>query len=169
MKLVRAGIERALARILGRHDADGDVARRQVVLEPIHHPPAVHVGQHDVERDGVGHVVARQRQGAGALRGHQALAALFAHRFEQQAREGHVVLDDEQHGVAGLDRVAIVLRLVGEQGRLGRSPTSASAAGLMLPAGALSAVPPSSSRSAGCARRDVHARDGREGHAADRG
>ena len=45
--------QRPLARLVGRDDADRDVPRRQVVLQPVEHAPAVDVGQEDVERDGV--------------------------------------------------------------------------------------------------------------------
>ena len=47
------------------------------------------------------------------------LQPLLAHRVEEEAGKGDVVLDDQQHGVAGLDGVAVVLRLVGQQRRLG--------------------------------------------------
>ena len=47
----RAGVQRALARVVGRDHADRDVARRQVGLQPLEDAPALHVGQEDVERD----------------------------------------------------------------------------------------------------------------------
>ena len=43
--------QRAVARVVGRDHADRDVPRRQVVLQPVEHAPAVDVGQVDVERD----------------------------------------------------------------------------------------------------------------------
>ena len=94
----------AVAVLLGRDDADRDVPGGQVVLEPLEDPPAVDVGQVDVEGDRVGHVLAGHRQRRGAERGDQPLEALLAGRVEQEPGEGQVVLDDQQDAVAGLDR-----------------------------------------------------------------
>ena len=90
----------------------------EVVLEPVEHAPAVDVGQADVERDGVGLVLAGQRQRGGAERGDQPLEALLAGGLEQEPGERQVVLDDQQQRVAGLDGVAVVADLVDELGRL---------------------------------------------------
>lgn len=54
------------------------------------------------------------------MRSDQALAALLARRIEQEAGEGQIVLDDQQDGVGRLDVVAVVIRLVGELGRIRR-------------------------------------------------
>ena len=43
------------------------------------------------------------------MRGHEALEALAARRVQQEAGEGQVVLHDQQHQVALLDVVAVVV------------------------------------------------------------
>ena len=86
-KRQRAGVERALARLVGRDDAHRDVPRRDVVLQPLQHAPAVDVGQVDVERDRVGLVLAGHGQRGGAQRGDQPLEALLARGVEQDAGE----------------------------------------------------------------------------------
>ena len=95
-----------------------------VVLEPLQHAPAVDVGQEDVQRDGVGLVLARHGQGGGAERRDQPLEALLAGRVQQEAGEAQVVLDDQQHAVAGLDVVAVVADLVDQRRRLGSAAIS---------------------------------------------
>ena len=70
----------------------------------------------------VGLVLARQRQRAGAAACvTRPLKPLLARRVEQEPGEAEVVLDDQQHAVAGLDVVAVVVDLVDEQRRLRRS------------------------------------------------
>ena len=56
----------AVARLLGRDDADGDMPRADVVLEAVDHAPAVDVGQADIQGDGVGLEVAGHGQRGGA-------------------------------------------------------------------------------------------------------
>ena len=80
----RAGLQRALARVVGRDDADRDVAGRDVGLEPVEDAPALHVGQRDVERDHRRMELARHRQRAGAGVADQALEAGDARRVEQR-------------------------------------------------------------------------------------
>ena len=58
----RPEADAAVGVLLGRDDVDRDVPRREVVLQPVEHPPAVDVGQLDVERDRVGPGVARERE-----------------------------------------------------------------------------------------------------------
>ncbi len=111
------GQQGALAGLVGGDDADGDVARGEVVLEPVEHAPAVDVGQEDVQRQGVRLVLARQGQGGGAERGDQTLEALLAGRLQQDAGEAQVVLDDQQHAIARLDVVAVVADFVHHQPR----------------------------------------------------
>ena len=87
------------------------MARRQVVLEPVDDAPAVDVGQHDVERHASGVYSRASASAAAPCDGDEALPALLARGVEQEAREGDVVLDDQDHGVAGLDGGAVVARL----------------------------------------------------------
>ena len=109
------GVERAFARVIGRDHADRDVARRQVGLQPLEDAPAFHVGQEDVERDHRRLVVARHRERAGAARADQPLEAAARAPPEQHLGEREVVLDDQQHLVAGQDVVAVVVRDVGRR------------------------------------------------------
>ena len=87
----------------------GNVARGRVELELVEHRPAEHVGQEDVERDGGGVELPGQGQAHRALGGDDALEALVARQAQQDAGVVRIVLDDEQHGVAVLDGVAVVL------------------------------------------------------------
>ena len=90
-------------------DLHRDVARGRVELELVEHRPAEHVGQEDIERDGRGVELPGQGQAQRALGGDDALEALVARQAEQDAGVVRIVLDDEQHGVALLDGVAVVL------------------------------------------------------------
>ena len=99
-----------LAILVQRDDLHGDVARGGVLLELAEHGPAEHVGQEDVERDGGRLVLVGQRQRFGAARGDQHLEAVVAREIDQDAGVVRIVLDDQQHHVAGLEIVAIVRR-----------------------------------------------------------
>ena len=96
-----------------------------VVLEAIEDRPAVGVGQPQVERDGGGLVLAREREARVALERDDDLEAARARRVAQDAREVRIVLDDEQHAVAELElrrdrrrRAATTTIVVGCDGRL---------------------------------------------------
>ena len=109
--------QRALARVVGRDHADRDVARRQVGLQPLEHAPALHVGQEDVERD---HRRAGTRASSPARRRRcevtSPLKPAARAASSSTLANAEVVLDDQQHPVAGLDVVAVVVGLV-ERGR----------------------------------------------------
>ena len=81
----------------------GNVPRRRVVLQAIEHRPAVERRQVDVEGDGVGLDLLRERQADVAAHGHDRLESLLARRIDQDRREVEIVLHDEQHLVPGLD------------------------------------------------------------------
>jgi hypothetical protein len=98
-------------------DVHGDVARGGVVLQPVQHGPARRSRQVDVQRDGVGPVLARQLEPGLAVQRDDPLEPLLARHVEQDAGEADVVLDDEHHAVAGLDGAAVVV-----DRRLGGSP-----------------------------------------------
>ena len=51
-----------LALLVERDDLHRNVPRERIELELVEHRPAEHVGQEDVERDGGGPELARQRQ-----------------------------------------------------------------------------------------------------------
>ena len=61
-------------------------------------------------------------QRGGAAQRHQGLDAAIVRQVHQDARERDVVLDDQQHRIAGLDQVAVVVdfEVVHHHGRRGR-------------------------------------------------
>ena len=67
-------------------DVHGDVPDGRVVLEPVEHRPAVHAGQVDVERDGAGLELARQREAGLALGGDDHLEPVAAWRGRSRIR-----------------------------------------------------------------------------------
>ena len=101
-------LQPALPAVVDRDDVDGDVPGARVVLEAVEDDPAVHVGQAQVERDGVGLQLVRQLQGRLAVRGDHGLEAHLVRLVEQDRGEPGLVLDDQEDAVAGLDRVAVV-------------------------------------------------------------
>ena len=93
------------------------MARGEIGLQPLEHPPALHVGQVDIERQHRGLVLADHGERRGAGRRDQRLEALLPRGIEQDLGEAQIVLDDQQHAVAGLDLVAIIAHLVDEDRR----------------------------------------------------
>ena len=87
------------------------MARRRILLQLAQHRPAEHVRQEDVERDRGRPVFARQRQRIRAAHGDEHLEAVFVREIDHHARIMRIVLDDQEHIVAGRDLVAVVLHL----------------------------------------------------------
>ena len=110
----RSGTKRPLAGVIRRNDDDGNVAGRGIVLQSTQDPPAVDVGQEQIERDRRGRELSGEIQGHHAARCHNSLEPQFARRFEKQARKSHVVLDDEQDVVTRVDGVAVIADLIDE-------------------------------------------------------
>ena len=107
----RARGERPAAGLVGRDHADRHVPRRQVVLQPLQHAPAVDVGQEDVERDRRRACTRGPRRSAAAPSDVTSpLKPLLAGRVEQEPGKADVVLDDQQHAIAGPNVVAVVVR-----------------------------------------------------------
>ena len=77
-------------------DLDRNMARGRVFLQVVEHRPAQHVRQENVQADGRGLELARQRERRAAAAGDQALETSLARQAEQRARKVRVVLDDEQ-------------------------------------------------------------------------
>ena len=98
-----------LALLFQRDDLHRDVARGRVELELVEHGPAEHVGQEDIERDGRGAELPGQGKTDRALGGDDAFEALVARQTQQDAGVVRIVLDDQQHQVAVLDGIAVVL------------------------------------------------------------
>ena len=117
-----------LALFFQRDDLHRDVPRRRVELELVEHRPAEHVGQEDIERDGRRAGTAAPATGPCApLVATMPLKPLSRARPEQDARVVRVVLDDQQHGVARLDVVAVVLDVLlarDRQDRRARGPSA---------------------------------------------
>ena len=74
----------------------------------------------NVQRDGVGFVIPRHRQGRGAERRHQTLEPFLPRRFQHETGEVQVVFDDEEDAVAGADGAAVVADLVDQLRLLAR-------------------------------------------------
>ena len=118
------GVERDVQIVLGdrffqiRHGAQGQpaaavfiagdhvhryVARGRIVLQPVENRPAGHVGQGDVQRDGAGDELAGECQRRAAAQRDQGLDAALVRQVHQDAGEGDIVLDDQQHRIAGTE------------------------------------------------------------------
>ena len=73
-----------------------------------------------------GIALAGERDRVGPARGHEALEAVLVGHVEEEPREVLVVVDDEEHAVARLDRLAVVRDLEGRRRRTGSLSRAAS-------------------------------------------
>ena len=89
---------------------DRDVPGAEVVLQEVEERPTIHIGQADVEGDGVGLVSMREGERPCPILRDQALEAALARQFQQDGGEHRVVLDDEHDVVARLDGLTVVGR-----------------------------------------------------------
>ena len=96
---------------------NGNVAGLAVVFQPGQNPPAVDVGQIDVEGDGVNLALAHEGQRIGPARGDDALEAVFVRHVEKELRKAGVVFDDQQRLVSGLDIRAVIFELLRRRSR----------------------------------------------------
>lgn len=94
-------------------DLDRNMPRLRILLELAQHRPAEHVGQEDVERDRRRPVVLRECERIAAAHRHQNLESIVAGEIHQDAGVMRIVLDDEQHRVAGRYLMAIVFDMFG--------------------------------------------------------
>lgn len=83
-------------------DLHRNMPRLWVLLELAQHRPAEHIGQENIERDRRRLVFLRERQRIAAAHRHQHLEPVVAGEIDQHTGVMRIVLDDEQHGVAGL-------------------------------------------------------------------
>jgi hypothetical protein len=107
---------RLQSRLAFPHPADdvhGDVARVRVVLQAIENRPTVQPRQIDVQRHRVRLVRVRDPQAGLTVQRDQPLEVLLTRHVEKNAREVDVVLDDEDHAIAGRQVVTIVVETVG--------------------------------------------------------
>ena len=119
----RAQRQAAAAVFIARNHVHRNVARGRIVLQTIEDRPARHVGQRDIERDRAGIELAGQRQSRRTAQGYQCADAAVVRHVHQNAREGDIVFHNQQHRVARLDQVPVVvdLNIVHHGGRcLGR-------------------------------------------------
>ena len=103
--------ETVLALLLQGDDLHRNMARGRVELQLVENRPSEQVGQENIERDSGGTVLPRERDAHGALPRDDAFEALVARQPEKNTGVMRVVLDDQQHRVAGFDVVAVVLDL----------------------------------------------------------
>src|SRR5579872_4774690 len=82
---------RLVTRIVSRNDADRNMARGNIVLESLHHPPALDIRQMDVEQDGIRVIIVRHSQRRGTQRCHQSLEAFFMHGIQHEASEAEII------------------------------------------------------------------------------
>ena len=82
-------------------DVHRNVAGGRIVLQAVQNGPAGHVGKIDVQRDGAGLELARQRQGGAPRSATSAFNAAIVRQVHQDAREGDVVFDDQQRRIPG--------------------------------------------------------------------
>ena len=92
----RAAGEDGLALFVDRDDLHGDVPRGRVELEVVQHGPAEHIGQVDVQGDGIGAELPGKGEARRAPGGHDHLEARVAGQAQDDPRLVRVVLDDEQ-------------------------------------------------------------------------
>ncbi len=85
-----------------------NVLERDVRLHPVDHRPAVHTRQHHVEQNSGRTELADQLQTRFAIASRQHAIAATADQLRQDAREGRIVLDDQDHRVVVADQLAIV-------------------------------------------------------------
>ena len=103
-----AALKTVLAFLFHGDDLHRDVACGRVLLEMAQDRPSQHVRQENVQTDGSGLEFPRQRQSHTAAHSHQAFEALVACQPQQDPRVMWIIFDNQQHGIALLDIVAIV-------------------------------------------------------------
>src|SRR5439155_6655562 len=84
------------------------VASPRVLLQVIHHRPAVHTGQQDIENDGIRFELACQFQSQVAAHGHQALEASLACNIQQDLSKNRIIFHDQDHTIIRLNPVPVV-------------------------------------------------------------
>ncbi|GJE73411.1 hypothetical protein CHKEEEPN_4976 [Methylorubrum podarium] len=103
-----ARAQAALLLVVDRDHVDRNVPGAGVVLQEVEQGPAVHIGQADVEGNGVRLEAVRETQRAGPVLRDQTLEATLARELQQHRGEHGVVLHDEHDVVARVNRVAVV-------------------------------------------------------------
>ena len=83
-----------------------------MMLESLEHRPPVETRHVDVERDRVGLDTRARSEPAVAVEADDSLEPLLARHVEQDLREVHIVLDDENSAIARLDVLVVILHHV---------------------------------------------------------
>ena len=89
--------------VVQRHDLHGDVTRRRILLELAQHRPAQHVGQEHVQRDRCRRIIFRERESFRAAHCDDHLESRIPGKIGHDTRIMRIILDDQQHGIAGHD------------------------------------------------------------------
>ena len=89
----------ALRPVAHRNDMHGDVAGQRFGLEAIRDIPSIHIGQFQVERDGVRPLAPGQLETLLAGARHQRVEATVVRHVLQRAREHRIVFDNQQQRI----------------------------------------------------------------------
>src|SRR3569833_1621877 len=105
-----------------------------ILFEVIQYRPSQHVRQHDIQRDRGRTEFARQSKRLGACHGDKNLEALVARKIEKNAGVVWIVLYDQQHSIAVLQRIAIInkTRLLFRRSYIGEEHWNAAARAILF-------------------------------------
>ena len=87
----------------------GNMGGSRIVLQTVQQRPSAHVGKPEIQRDRAGLEFTRQRNRGAAPQSHHGLDAAAVRQIDHDAGEGGVVLHDQQHAVAWLHQIAVVV------------------------------------------------------------
>ena len=104
-----------LAILVQRYHLNGDVSRRNVLLQLAQDIPAEHVWQINIERNSTRIVLVCQQQRIDAAVRDENFEFGAAREVSENACIALVVLDDQQHKIAGLYDIAVILDVVDDE------------------------------------------------------
>ena len=117
--------------VAGRDHVHRDRGQIRVGFHRVEHAGSVHVRQPQIEQDAGRAMLAGQRQTVGPVAGEQGFVAELAVQLHQRHAEHRIVVDQQDHAVAGIQPVAVVARHLR---RLDRGRRRGGAAGWRRPA-----------------------------------
>src|SRR6202171_2931079 len=88
--------------------ANGNVATRNVILQPFQDTPSLHVRQENIKRDCGGLKVSDKCKRCAAKRSNKALKSLLSGGVEQKASELQIVFYDQKHFIPSTDECSVV-------------------------------------------------------------
>ena len=103
-----AHAQAAVIFFVGGDDLHGNMAGGQIVFEAIENAPSVDIGEIDIERDGCRDKLPGHLQCGRSARGDNGLEIIFMGHIEQETGKIHVVFDNENDRVPGVDIVDII-------------------------------------------------------------